>query len=69
MMAPHIERMKDELAQLADRRDKLAKFINEGPIFKQLPGDERDLMREQFGHMSSYHDVLETRIDLAERSQ
>lgn len=69
MTAPHIERMKDELTQLADRREKLRAFIDDSPVFKQLPGDERDLMREQFGYMSSYHDVLETRIDFAERSQ
>ena len=69
MTAPHIERMKDELAQLAERRDKLCAFIDRNPIFKQLPGDERDLMREQLGYMVGYHDVLETRVVLAERSQ
>ncbi len=69
MTAPHIERMKEELAQLADRATKLSKFIAASPIFKQLPADERELMRDQKRAMMEYHDVLETRIDLAKRSQ
>lgn len=69
MTAPHIERMKEELAQLAERTTNLSKFIVANPIFKQLPADERELMREQQRAMLEYHDVLETRIDLAERSQ
>jgi len=69
MTAPHIERMKDELEQLAGRLSKLSAFIVANPIFKQMPEDERQLMREQAEHMRAYHDVLETRIDLAERSQ
>lgn len=69
MTAPHIERMKEELEQLADRTTKLSQFIAASPIFKQLPADERELMRDQQRAMMEYHDVLETRIDLAERSQ
>jgi len=69
MSAPHIERMKDELTQLADRTAKLATFISGNPIFKQLPGDERDLMRQQLVHMEGYRDTLDTRLDLAERAQ
>jgi len=69
MTAPHIERMKEELAQLADRTIKLSAFISGNPIFAQLPADERDLMRSQRDAMIEYHDILETRLDLAERSQ
>lgn len=69
MTAPHIERMNEELAQLADRTTKLSAFICVNPIFKQLPSDEQELMRDQLGHMMAYHDTLETRIDLAVRSQ
>lgn len=69
MTAPHIERMKEELAQLADRTTKLSKFIAANPKFKQLSADERELMRDQQRTMIEYHDVLETRIVLAERSQ
>jgi len=69
MTAPHIERMKEELAQLAERTIKLSKFVSASPIFKQLPADERELMRDQQRAMMEYHDILETRIDLAERSQ
>lgn len=69
MTAPHIERMKDELAQLTDRTTKLSEFISASPIFKQLHADERELMRDQQRAMMEYHDVLETRINLAERSQ
>lgn len=69
MSAPHIERMKNELAQLADRTAKLATFISGNPIFNQLPRDERDLMRQQLAHMEDYRDTLDTRIDLAERAQ
>lgn len=61
--------MKEELAQLADRLSKLSAFISSSPIFKQLPEDEKQLMREQADHMRGYHDTLETRLDLAERSQ
>ena len=67
MTAPHIERMKEELAQLAVRTTKLSKFITANPKFKQLPADERELMRDQQRAMTEYHDVLETRIVLAER--
>lgn len=69
MTAPHIERMKEELAQLGERTTKISKFISASPIFKQLPADERELMRDQQRAMMEYYDVLETRIDLAERSQ
>jgi len=69
MTAPYIERMKYEFRELADRIAKLSAFIVSSPIFKHLPADERDLMQAQLGHMRGYHDVLETRIDLAERSQ
>lgn len=69
MSAPHIERMKEELGQLADRTAKLATFISQNPIFKQIPADERDLMRQQLQHMEGYRDTLDTRLDLAERSQ
>lgn len=68
MTAPHIERMEEELAQLADRLAKLSLFIASSPIFPQLPGDEKQLMREQREHMIAYHDTLETRLDLAVRS-
>jgi len=61
--------MKEELAQLAERTIKLSKFVSASPIFKQLPADERELMRDQQRAMMEYHDILETRIDLAERSQ
>jgi|GEM_PF-1394099 hypothetical protein len=69
MTAPHIERMQDELAQLADRLAKLSAFIASNPIFANMPADERQLMREQREHMIGYHDTLETRLDLAVRSQ
>lgn len=68
MTAPHIERMQLELAELAERTSKLAGFISSNPIFKQLPSDERQLMREQLEYMVGYHDTLETRLDLAMRS-
>lgn len=69
MSAPYIERMKDELSELADRTAKLATFISTNPIFKQLAADDRDLMRQQLVHMEGYRDTLDTRLDLAEHSQ
>lgn len=68
-MAPHIERMKEEMDQLAGRVSKLSAFIASSPIFGQLPSDEKQLMREQREHMLAYLDTLETRFDLAVRSQ
>lgn len=69
MTEPHIQRMEEELAQLAERTAKLAAFISKNPIFKQLPSDEKEMMRKQLQHMQGYHDTLETRIYFAERAQ
>lgn len=69
MTVPHIERMQVELQQLSERATKLREFIAESPIFNQLSTDEKGLMRGQLSAMSEYHDILETRIDLAVRQQ
>ena len=56
--------MKNELAELGERIDKLATFLNKGkPEF--LNDEEWSLLHEQLDHMTNYFNVLNTRLAIA----
>lgn len=60
-LAPHQQRVVAEKAELDERREKLAVFIN-GPIFGDLPGPERLHLNEQQRVMAEYSSILGARI-------
>jgi hypothetical protein len=60
-MPPHQERVLQERAELAERRDKLAAFLS-GPIFPTLPDEDAVLLQEQFYVMGQYVATLDKRI-------
>lgn len=59
----HIERMKLELAELRDRKSKLATFTF-NVVFMELDIQMQRLMKIQLHAMRAYHDALELRLDL-----
>jgi hypothetical protein len=65
MKPPHVERMETELAELRRRKCKLATFIHHNPIFLTLTAFEKGLLRAQEAAMTTYEEVLDTRIALA----
>lgn len=67
MKSPHIERMECELAELSERAEKLAIFIDENPIFAGLALDAQGLMRMQLGAMRQYETALSLRLQLIGR--
>lgn len=60
-LAPHIQRMIGEKAQLDDRLTKLSAFIKT-PGFKELTAKSQELLTAQAGAMGEYSDLLEERI-------
>ena len=61
-MAPHQQRVVDELAALSEKRSKLGLFY-ETPTFKSLPGDEQNRLYRQYQIMVQYEAILQERID------
>ncbi|MGH8073660.1 MAG: crAss001_48 related protein [Lysobacter sp.] len=61
-LPPHQQRVIGEAAALVDKIDKLQTFTST-PVFKALPGPERDLLHVQFTAMRKYLRALEQRID------
>lgn len=59
---PHIQRVIDENNQLVERSVKLANFIANNPIFKNLPIEEQEAMKEQLVHMNKYSNILSDRL-------
>lgn len=60
---PHQQRVLEELAQVAERLQKLDSFIHGGSAtFASLPIAEQSRLREQASYMSGYHDVLVKRV-------
>lgn len=59
---PHEQRVLDEASELATRGMKLEVFINESPIFADLPKDEQDRLKLQSIVMQHYHSILSHRI-------
>jgi hypothetical protein len=56
------QRVITEEHELADRRDKLAEFINGSPLFPSLPEQERKRLYQQLSIMNEYARVLQDRI-------
>lgn len=67
-VVPHVQRMIEEGEQLADRVEKLGKFLV-GPIYSTLPEEEQTLMSAQCGAMTAYLQVLTLRIARATGGQ
>ena len=61
----YIIRLQDEIAQLCDRLDKLAKFETTEQ-FKKLNNYQKDLLVAQYGAMLAYRNVLNIRISYEE---
>lgn len=62
-LKPHQQRVVAEHAELADRLQKLGKFITDTPqVFLALPLEEQDLLHQQHAAMTAYHDILVQRI-------
>lgn len=60
-LPPHVQRMVEEGEQLADRVEKLGRFLV-GPVYATLPEEEQTLMSAQCGAMTAYLQVLSLRI-------
>lgn len=59
---PHQQRVITEEREIADRRDRLAEFINGSPVFPTLPEQERMRLYQQLSIMNEYVRVLQDRI-------
>lgn len=59
--APHQLRVIQERKDLGDKLDKLRAFIGQD-LFKTLPVDEQDRLKQQFDFMNSYYGILNKRI-------
>lgn len=65
-VAPHVQRMIDEYAELKTRWDKLAAFINNSnPIYEGLDKIDQALLQSQLQAMDTYKLVLTQRIERA----
>lgn len=61
-LAPHQQRVVDELAELEAKRVALGKFLI-APFFRSLDPAEQDRLQRQHGYMSQYSLVLSERIE------
>lgn len=61
---PYVERMIQERNELADKIGKLAVFINENPLFRNLAPAKKELLRQQYQQMWEYNKTLTARIAL-----
>lgn len=61
----HIDRMKVEEAELAEKTEKLGAFLSTD-TYKGLSSDAKLLMHEQHVAMTSYLSILRQRIELGE---
>ena len=62
-LAPHQQRVVDELSELMDKAEKLTLFINENKFFKILPEAEQERMKLQLSTMECYASILVARIN------
>lgn len=60
-LPPHVQRLKAEAVQLADRLAKLQSFLA-SETFAGLPADDKNLLREQASAMTHYTNVLSRRL-------
>lgn len=65
MANPHVTRMVEEHEQLADRSDKLIKFVDGNQIFASLGSIDQALMMQQLAAMEQYRVVLARRLERA----
>lgn len=56
-------RLNTEYRELCARFDKLHQFIAHSAGFQLLPGDDRELLKQQREHMSEYLQVLAQRVE------
>lgn len=63
----YITRLQEELAQLCDRLDKLAKFETTDQ-FRKLNSYQKDLLVAQYGAMLAYRNVLNIRASYEEQA-
>lgn len=61
-MEPHQERVVQELKELREKREKLFRFIEANPAFRELPEDEKERLERQHHIMAQYEEVLQDRI-------
>lgn len=61
VLSPHQQRVVDEKAELDQRIEKLAVFIN-GQIFATVPQDERERLTRQLEVMRELSVILADRI-------
>lgn len=62
MIAPHEQRVLDELGELHERINRLVAFIVDSPVYLTLATEDRRLLRQQLTAMQEYHDVLKKRV-------
>ena len=62
----YIDRMKEEQKQLQERLSKLCGFMLTEAFFKLSPGN-RILLEQQCEAMKRYRDILDVRIEFAEK--
>ena len=60
-MGDYLKRVIEEKAELDAKRDRLTRFIS-SPMYKGLPAEERNLLRQQQITMDNYSIILGDRI-------
>lgn len=60
-LPPHIQRVANEHAELKEKIDKLAGFLETETCLK-LPAPERDILAIQLSTMASYYGLLTVRL-------
>lgn len=64
-LAPHVQRMCDELGDLETKVTALDAFIESNPVYPTLSETEQHLLCAQTCAMSTYINILKLRIKLA----
>tara|TARA_B100001179_G_scaffold223652_1_gene201443 strand:+ start:556 stop:771 length:216 start_codon:yes stop_codon:yes gene_type:complete len=57
----HVDRMKVEFGELAERKDRLVKFLN-SEAFQALDAEDQRLLAQQHAAMTKYCKALSARI-------
>ena len=61
-MATFLERLQQEYTELDEKTRKLDAFIQDNPLFEDLPPAEKQRMQDQRFHMQSYGNILSRRL-------
>lgn len=61
-MLPHEEKVVDEWTELVKKISKLDTFIENSPIYSQLPHKDKSLLCKQLSYMQTYANILMERI-------